>query len=94
MSNETTKKTPLITTVGENAEATTPEKQSFYRKSVNFVKQHKTPAIVAVGLVTLTGVAALTGRKTAPQADVYLALPATEGDDETIIVESEDTVTA
>lgn len=56
-------------------EANTPEsveKLSFVQKSRTFLKNHKKPAIAVGALVGLVGVAALTGRKTAPSNELYV----------------------
>lgn len=52
----------------ESTESTVEEKLSFVKKSKRFVKNHKKATIAVVALGGLVGVAALTGRKTAPSA--------------------------
>lgn len=45
------------------------QKQSFVAKTKRFVVAHKRPALAAAALVSLVGIAAVTGRKTAPLPD-------------------------
>lgn len=68
-SNDNATVTTLVTE--ENPEVTVEEKQSFIQKGRTFVKNHKKLAIAATALVGLVGVAAVTGRKTAPSQETY-----------------------
>lgn len=65
MSNTTD--TATVTTLAtEESNEEQVEKQSFVQKGRAFVKNHKKSTIAVGALVGLVGVAALTGRKTAP----------------------------
>jgi hypothetical protein len=67
MSQKTTEK-PVIEIAPEaETESPEPQEQSFVQKTKHFVKSHKRPAIAVGALVALVGVAAVTGRKTAPE---------------------------
>lgn len=67
MSEKTTN--PAVTVAAVPNEQPEPtEKQSFYAKTKQFVKDHKRPTIMVASLVGLVGVAAVAGRKTADLA--------------------------
>jgi hypothetical protein len=55
------------------------QKKSFFAKTKHFVVRHKKPAIAAGALVALVGVAAVTGRKTAPLPDFSQPQELTDG---------------
>jgi len=79
----------------EQTEATV-EKQSFIQKSRTFVQNHKKSTIAVGALVGLVGVAALTGRKTAP-SPAPEPLELTEAEDVIdveVLVPADDSVTA
>lgn len=96
MSNptETTPVQPLDLKVEPATQESPEEKQSFVHKTKHFVKTHKKRAIAGAALVGLVGVAAVTGRKTAP-TEVFIAgeLTPVEETDGVYIVTDDDTVT-
>lgn len=66
--NDPTKPVAVITDVPEKPQVV--EKQSLVKRGTNFVKSHKKTTIAVAGLVSLVGLSALAGRKTAPSTDV------------------------
>lgn len=70
------------------------EKQSFVAKTKHFVKTHKSPAIAVGALVGLVAVAAVTGRKTAPDAPIILELESNGDVHDVEVIEHTETTTA
>lgn len=84
----------VITSVPETEEETSATKQSLANRAWNGVKKHKKPVIATVGLVSLVVVSAAFGRKTAPDADVFLLELESPEETDDEIVESTDTTVA
>jgi hypothetical protein len=70
------------------------QKQSFVAKTKHFVRTHKRPALAAAALVSLVGIAAVAGRKTAPLPDFdqHCELESSTETEESSEPESETTV--
>lgn len=93
--NPKTENVSVITEVPAQETEKTEPKLGFFRRSGQFIKDHKRPAIAVGALVGLVGLAAVAGRKTAsPELLVLSEAEIDELAEASEVQETEDTTVA